>query len=255
MFENFKIEKRNTKIFIIKTKSKVIKIPYAFNSWKEIQKERAVIKDVQKDSFFLPYLLEYKYIFSCPITARLSPIKEVNNGLIKKYFQKALSDSERWEKKHLRYLLDSDFFLDFVSKYIPDSYDCLAKFIDAVQIPRSSAHSDFHQKNILVKGDRLYFVDWSRYKQNSSRYFDLLDFYVYSRGEKYEPWMHVWEREYNQIPDAVLGIKLPKEYFLAYGIWRAAEELKKFTNENAMNKYRHEKYIRFFNILADKINV
>jgi hypothetical protein len=254
MLENFKIEKRNTKVFMIKTKNKVIKIPYALNSWKEIRKERAIIKEVQKDISFSSHLIEYKYIFGCPITARLSPIKEVDNGLVKKYFQKAFSDSERWEKKPLRYLLDLDFFLDFVPKYIPDSYNRLVKFLDSIQIPRSSAHSDFHQKNILVKNGKLYFVDWSRYKQNSSKYFDLLDFYIYQKGKKYEPWMQVWSREYNQIPDAIFGVKISKEYFLAYGVWRTVEELKKFVVENGMDKYKRKKYAVFITILAEKVS-
>jgi hypothetical protein len=255
MFKNLNIEKRNTKVFIVKTKSKVIKIPYAFNSWKEIQKERAVIGDVKKDSFFSSYLLEYKYIFGCPITARFSPIKEIKSGLIEKYFQKAFADSEKWETKPLRCLLDSDFFLDFISKHIPNVHSRLAKFLNDVGMPQSSAHNDFHQKNILVKSGKLYFVDWSRYKQNSSRYFDLLDFYVYAKGEKYEPWIEAWSREYNQIPDAIFGVKISKEYFLAYAVWRVSEELKKFALENALDKYKQKKYIRFINALAEKINV
>ncbi len=255
MFENFKIEKRNTKVFIIKTKNKVIKIPYTFNSWEEIQKERAVIGEIREDISFSPHLLKYKYIFGCPITARLSPIKESDNGLVEKYFQKVFTDSEKWEKKPLRYLLDSDFFLDFILKYIPGSYNCLVKFLDATQIPQSSTHSDFHQKNILKKGNRLYFIDWMRYKSNSSKYFDLLDFYIYQKGKKYEPWIEAWSREYNQIPGAVFGVKISKEYFLAYAVWRVSEELKKFALENALDKYKHKKYIRFINILAEKINV
>lgn len=255
MFNYLKIEKRNTKIFIIKIKNKIAKIPYSFNSWKEMQKERAVIKEVQKDSVFAPRLLEYKYILGCPITARLSPIKEVNNKMIEKYFQIAFEDSEKWKNKPLKYLLDSEFFSDFVLKNLPNSHHYFLKFLDIVELPQSSAHGDFHPKNILVKGNKLYFIDWSRYRQNSSRYFDLLDFYIYLKGKKFEPWMQVWSQEYNQIPDAILGIKLPERYFLAYGVWRAAEELKKFTAENALDKYKYKKYIKFLSVLAEKINV
>lgn len=255
MLKDFKIEKRNTKVFIIKTKNKVIKIPYTFNSWKEIQKERVVIGEIREDIGFSPHLLEYKYIFGCPITARLSPIKEADNGLVEKYFQKAFADSEKWEKRPLRYLLDSDFFLNFVLKHIPDSYNRLVKFLDAVRIPQSSSHSDFHQKNILKKVDRLYFIDWMRYKGNSSKYFDLLDFYIYQKGKKYEPWMEAWSREYNQISDAIFGVKISKEYFLAYAAWRVSEELKKFALENALDKYKYKKYVNFINILNEKINV
>ncbi|TSC92208.1 MAG: hypothetical protein CEN91_532, partial [Candidatus Berkelbacteria bacterium Licking1014_85] len=188
MFKNLKIEKRNTKVFIIKTKNKVIKIPYTPKSWKENQQEMAVIKEVQEDPHFFSYLLEYKYIFGCPITRRFSPIKESreNKRLVRKYFQKAFQDAGAWGKKPLRYLLDADFFLDFILKSVPASQYCLARFIDTNRVPQSSAHSDFHQKNILAEGDKLYFIDWSRYKRNSSRYFDLLDFYVYLKGKKYE---------------------------------------------------------------------
>ena len=80
MFKNFKVEKCYTKSFIIKTRNRVIKIPYALKGWKEIQQERTILKDVQKDSCFCPHILEYKYIFGCSIAARLSPIEEIEEN-------------------------------------------------------------------------------------------------------------------------------------------------------------------------------
>lgn len=256
MFKNLKIEKRNTKVFIIKTKNKVIKFFFSVKSWQEARAERLAIEKVKKDPHFSLYLLEYKYIFGCGITTRLLPLKEARESeeLIKKYFQKAFRGSDSWQKTTLIYLTDNNFFSDFMEKYAAEAHGLIMDFMKSYKISISSAHSDFHEKNILADNKKLYFIDWSRYRLKSSRYFDLLDFYIYSRGKKYEPWMQVWAREYNQGKDAILGIKLPKECFLAYAIWRTVEELKKLAAENGLDKYKRKKYLKFINTLTEIIN-
>lgn len=254
MFNVVKIKKRGNRTFVFRLGNKIIKIPYSLGSWKEIQHEKACIEQVKNDPHFSNYLLEYKYIFGCPVTRYVNSFAEQDDSeLIKKYFQKAFQNANFWQKKELKFLLEADIFLNFVLRHTPDYHQPLKNFLDTIEAPQSSVHGDFSKGNILVNDRELYFIDWSRYKLNSSRHFDLIDFYIFSKKRSDQSWIEAWEREYKSYQAEIFGIENSRKYFLGYGIWKVSHELKSLKSLNLLNRYKIKKYTNFIKIIIEFI--
>lgn len=239
--------KRNTKIFIFKIKYKIIKIPLSLGAWIEIQKEREAIKQAMADSHFSNYVLEYKYFFGLPVIQYLQAFnKKIHKELIKKYFKKSFTDFSGWEIKKLKYLIEADIFLNFVKDNIFENYHFWKTFLNNSKIPQSSAHGDFHQDNILIMEDKLYFIDWSRFSVSRSRLFDLIDYYIFSTKEETESWMDVWLKELNELPRNIFGMNIRELYWHSYAVWKISDEIKILKTRNSFNEYKRKKYIMFF---------
>ncbi len=245
-----KITKRDNKTCVLKLGNRIIKIPYSAGSRREVSAERKRLREAGADSHFSDYLLAYKYIFGCPATSCLSPVIG-DDHLIEEYFHRAFADSASWKPEKIKFLLPADVFLLFVLKYVPGKRRCLEEFLNAFKMPCSSAHGDFNRDNILSAGHKLYFIDWSRYSFRSSRYFDLIDFYIYDKKiDQGGSWIEVWRQECEKHNGEIFGIRFPREYFFGYGIWKAAQELKALAFLKLDNRYKQKKYINFINIIV-----
>ncbi len=191
------IKKRDNKTFILKTRNKIVKIPYSFGSWKEIERERKCISQIKNDSHFSNYLLDYKYFLGCPITKYIHPVK-MDDELAKEYFKKAFWEINSWRSKEIKYLVEAGIFLNFVLGHAPSHYKIIKDFLASFKMPCSSAHGDFNKDNILNDNGQLYFIDWSRYGVESSRHFDLIDFYIFSKKKSNQSWIEAANETFRQ---------------------------------------------------------
>lgn len=242
---------RDTKIFILKIGKRIIKFPLSIGAIKEIRRERLLLNQIKRDNHFSSYVLGYKYFLGLPIM-RCLPVFEINKNkkLIKKYFKKYFQGGDNCPLKELKSLINLDIFLNFIFENAHCDYEFWEIFLNKHKLPQSSAHGDFNQDNILVEGGKLYFIDWSRFNLFRSKYFDLIDFYIFSKKQDKESWMKTWERELNKGTKNIFGIEVEKIHFIAYAVWKVADELKILILRNSLNQLKNKKYIKFINNLA-----
>ena len=205
---------------------------------------------VECDAHFSKYLPDYKYFFSLSIMDYISNFDVVrHHQLMNEYFKKAFDDSTKWPEKSLKYLLESKNFLSFVSSYIPSDLDYWRGLLTKIKMPQSSAHGDFNPGNILVNKNRLYFIDWSNYSFHCSRWFDLIEYYVFCKKAQ-KSWMEVWQK---QKPESLFNIKINDTYWLSYALWKVASEMSFLNLRRTFNEYKINKYAKFISILKQYI--
>jgi len=244
---------RDNKIIILKIKNNVFKIPFSVSSAKEMMTEKERIKQAKNDSFFSQYLPVYKFFSIIQIIPYMDSSHEDYNFYIKKYFEKSFSESLNWERVKLSGLIDN-YFLEFIEKYVLKEYSFFHDYLEKNSLPLSSSHGDFHEGNILFYGNKLYFIDWSRYNKHSSRYFDLYDYYIFSKKNKGTSWIKIWEEEFNLEKKKILGVSVNRNYLLTYGIWKVSEDLRVLKLGNKLNKFKIKKYLNFIKIFK-KLNL
>ena len=236
--------RRDTKTFVFKIKNKIIKAPISFGAYKEMQREKLVVKRAENDPHFFQYILKYKYFLGTSITPYSRPFNnKTDEELIEKYFKKLFADKKKWINKKLKYLLRAEVFLNFIKKNVSEDYDFWKKFLNYSQMPQSSIHGDFHQDNILVRDNQLYFIDWSRFKNKASRYFDLIDYCLQSDSKS---WMALWLDQANRGFDKkIYGIEVSAKQWLAYAVWKTADEIFILKLRSKFSQHKKEKYLNF----------
>jgi len=241
-----KIRQNNTIIF--RFKNNFIKCPFCFGSLREMIIEKNKINFVRKDIHFSRHLLDYRYIFLyCSITPEMSPLDVSHDSfLIKLYFENAFLRKDEWQLRKVADLIEWKFLANFIKQHELDNDNLIRKFVENIKMPQSSSHGDFYQDNILVKNNQLFFIDWSRYCKVSSRYFDLIDYYLYSK--KYTPnegWMDVWNREFKIARESIFGIPMTYNIYLSYGLWKTAMEISVLYRFKRLNKNKCKKYLNY----------
>lgn len=241
---------RDTKFSVFKIGKYAVKLPFSLAAWQEAKIEHINVEKAKKDLFFCSYIPCYKYFFAIKIIPYLKLFNSHANKekLIKKYFAAAFKNFSDWEEKRLQDLIGHKYFFRFIDEYIPADHNFWVDYLNNSKIKKSSSHGDFYADNILLKGDKLFFIDWIRYRLISSRYFDLIDFYVFSKKDDDKSWMDVWQENFGL--NNIFGIEVNNNYWAAYGIWKTAEELKTIYLRNGLYEHKRKKYIKFINNLA-----
>ena len=231
---------RGTGVSIVRYNDNVLKIPFSSRAFSEIYSERHILKNIEMDLHFCPYLPEYRYYGPLLITDFMRDVVADDMSLIEKYFSSAFYDVDSWKKEPLSRIIKWDVLSNFMQLTNVDQRKC-HDFIHNNDIKSSSVHGDFCKKNILINNESLFFIDWSRYKLRSSRFFDVISFYIEEKrnGSK-------WTDKLIQILESsnlnsIYSIEIPVKYFLYYGLWRLCDELV-YVNLN-LNKRR--KYVKF----------
>lgn len=246
---------RDSKFFILKVGNYVFKVPVSFSALREMANEAKIIKEVKKDLFFSKYLPEYNFFFVVQIIPYMSRMlfSKDDQKLINTFFKTSFCDVDEWHQWELYSVVESDFFLKFIKEYVSDDYFFWFNYLKKVKIPKSSSHGDFHSENILTSGEKLFFIDWIRYEKFSSRFFDLFDYYIFSKRKDKESWVDVWLRSFNQGINEIFGVKIDNSYWFAYSLWKISVEIKTLYERKALNKYKCKKYILFLSKLKDQI--
>lgn len=219
---------------------------------RELKKERTQIEEVKKDSHFLQYLPDYSHFFYLR-TPLLTPInmRPDRHAIMEKYFDLAFSEMPVYQSKKIRKLINVEPYLNFVSQNIIHAYDFWNNFFDIVELPMSSIHGDFHADNIFIKDDRLFFIDWIRYRKESSRFFDLFDYYIFFGKDAHIPWFEFWKKCISSDSRKIFNIIFTEMHLIAYALWKISEEQKTLYERNNMNKYKIKKYITVIEELTD----
>lgn len=239
---------RDSKVIILKVKKKVFKIPLSVFACKEILREKNILSKVKDDEHFSVRLLKSDFLFGFILrNPYLRPAVKNSDDmeLIRKYFKSSFANVYNWPPEALKKIVDYGYFLKLISENIPGDYNFWSQYLEKEKILQSSSHGDFHLDNILVEEEKIFFIDWIRYNRSSSRYFDLIDFYIFYNKKDYQPWMDFWLAEFNKDRKELFGIKIKREYFLAYAIWKVSEELKTLNLRNDLNKQKCKKYVNF----------
>jgi thiamine kinase-like enzyme len=248
----FNIKSRASGNLIVKIGNKIIKFPVTISAYKENEIENKILTEVKKDRHFFEYLPNNKlYFLIFQVVPFLETFTLRRSELIDGYFQKAFAGSSNWAETKLINIIGDDF-LSFVRSNLNSEYTFWEKVLENLIIGQSSCHGDFHPENILIEEGKLFFIDWIKYNSKSSRYFDLIDFFIFSRKNNSESWT---EFLLNNLDISVISkIQIKRENLVAYAIWKVSEELKTFKSRNRLNSQKIKKYLFFLEKLQIKIN-
>lgn len=247
---------RDSRVSIFNIKNRVFKIPLSVAAIREIAMEKEKISEAKNDPHFSPFLPDYKYFLFIQNIPYYSTVENCSNfdKKIRNYFGLAFSEKQSWPLQKLEKLIDSRYFLKFISDNFPEKINIWEGFLKKIRLPESSCHGDFYPDNILIDKDRLFFIDWTRYSLNSSRYFDLIDYDIFSRKDGSRKWSEFWLEQYQLKSNSTQGVEITSEYLLAYAIWKIAEEIKTLNLRNKFSMQKAKKYQYLINFLSNEIN-
>ncbi|MCD4705355.1 hypothetical protein K8R66_04755 [bacterium] len=236
---------------ILKFTNYAIKMPWSISAIQEIKMEKKNLQIVQGDKHFSKYTIKYKIFFLVQIMPYLN--KASKDTKIELYFKQAFQDEQKWKLKILKNTINHIYFLNFIKKYFKNYLNFWKKYLNTQFIKSSSCHGDFHSENVLVKDKKLFFIDWTRYNSSASRYFDLIDYYIFLKKSTEESWMDFWIKLFLSKINSLFDIEINRKYLLAYAIWKTTEELKTLYLRKDLSKYKIKKYIKFIKILRKSI--
>jgi hypothetical protein len=223
----------------------VLKVPLSLVAVRELKKERQSLIVASKDRHFSHYVPTYRYFWCVQYMPYFTALYDDNQSeqKIRRYFEQAFRDSHEWQETDLKNLIEYKYYMDFILTYSPDDLSFWEKFFCTAKMPQSSAHGDFHEGNILIKNNELLFIDWIDYRPQSSRYFDLFDYYIFTNKEKEVSWVDKWQKEFlENKTTSVQGVNISRTHATGYAIWRIAAELEMFTERQKMTEKKIRKY-------------
>jgi hypothetical protein len=246
-----KFKKTGTGNIILDIGKNIFKIPITLGAMKEALTEKKLLEQIEKDPFFSRYLIEYKYLGGFLKTKKLSLFKKEQSAEIAGYFKEAFKEKGVWPKRRLGEIMDSKIFLDFISKNMGVDYRFWKEFLNSNEMPSSSAHGDFHPDNIVLDHQKLFFIDWSHYRFVSSRYFDLIDYYILSKREGGTSWIDIWQNEIGS--KDIYGIFVSKQFWNYYAVWKVVNDLHFLKKRGSFNEFKRIKYFNFISLLKKNL--
>lgn len=249
-----KIILRQSGNIIAETGNWYFKIPWRFHNWGENLKEQENLKLAKKDNHFGRFVPDHKRLGPVIKIEKLEKISENGlSSLLIPYFKESFKNKENWSVKELQELVaikDLKLFLSGI-----EDKKVLGKILEICQtekMPSSSNHGDFHPENILIDtNENLKFIDWTRYNENSSLYFDLIDYFIFAQKGDEEIWFDYWRTLFQKQPEKLLEIEINEKHLTAYAIWKISEELKTLYQRKMLNKHKIKKYKKFLKIISE----
>jgi thiamine kinase-like enzyme len=131
----------------------------------------------------------------------------------------------------------------FILKYMPQEHLFWENYFYSAKMPQSSAHGDFHVGNILSKGGKLLFIDWTNFRSRSSRYFDLFNYDIFSQREENTSWVERWHKEYiEHKKSSIREIEISRSHVIGFAIWRVSAEIEILTARKKLTPQKIRKY-------------
>ncbi len=242
---------RSSGVLMFQIGGTVWKIPITVSGYQEMRTEKKRWEQILNDTHFSKYLPRYRNFLGMQIAQRLDKVETPDNVLIKDYFKQSFTEKDSWGPVTLDKVVAQEHLTRFMRDFMPEHERPITDMLKKILVPLSSAHGDFYLDNILTDGYRLFLIDWVRYNVNSSRYFDLIDFLIFSEKVGGQSWMSVWEKLYQSKPPAIFGIRVTPNIILAYAFWKMAEEIKTLYQRGKMGKEKSKKYENFSFKLLD----
>jgi hypothetical protein len=219
----------------------VYKIPFSLGAFHELGREKQNLGLAQKDEFFSQHVPVYKVVGG---VLKVKYMDHINTSprhlaLINKYFSQAFKDYHLWQNIPIEELIDSELLSRTLDAEV---FSTFASILTLISVPLSSAHGDFHSGNIFVNDGSIYIIDWPNYNKKSSRYFDLIQYYIMVNG--YLTWFEGIKALLND-KDQVLelnGVKVSKQIIFAYGVWQLASDIELIISYGWVTEKKRMKY-------------
>ena len=216
----------------------VYKFPTTIGTYKELEYERLGILKALKDPEFSKYMPDYDlarfYIaakYFDPITIEHSAIQRLVESLFHKH--------KYWPNKKLRLMLGDDLEGRF-SKYLKWNNLHLSIWLNNIEIPSSSSHSDLHVGNILVNNvGHPVIIDWGGYTAESSRFFDLINLSITKSNLSWSVSILALLSK----PPLMFNIPITYEMLIGYALWKIDNEIKVLTRYGRLNIAKVRKYV------------
>jgi len=234
---------------ILRLDGLVFKIPRTFGACHESWREKRLVEEAKRDDFFNKFIPKYRFLGPIIITDFMENV-EKEDKLLDEFFVKAFVNQDSWPLAPLSELIENETFLSFVNKYC-DHKNYWENVLRNVKIGRSSIHGDFYIKNVLKAGTKLFLIDWTNYRASSSRYFDLIDFFIISDNVSWTT--EIFNIFDNQRVKKIIGRDISKEIFIGYCIWKTTKELRELDSYKRLKLDKIRKYQNFLTMLKNFI--
>jgi len=242
---------------VLRIRKNVLKIPYNWGGWKESVREKKRLREALTDPFFKEFIPPYTFFGPVKRTIYLECLNQNQDILIESYFKRAFADRGKWRMEKINELIEFTSLAKFVNLYFKSNF---LNLMNSLSMPLSSTHGDFYKENIMNDGEKLFFIDWSNFSSKASRYFDLIDYYLFSKNSS---WLSEFKNSLrssilNNKLKEILGEELPGDYFLSFAIWKSAKEIREMYDFKKLNREKIKKYVTFFEFLLnyyDKLSI
>lgn len=222
-----------------------VKIPRRIRALGENRTEIKNLRLALKDFHFSSHVPRHKAFGPMIAIERLSSfsIKD-QSSIMDIYWKKSFRDIGTWPPCFLENIIESRTLKQFTNSLDDiNLQDWIHLKCKTVIMPKSSSHGDFHPENILVDIDkRLKFIDWTRYSIESSRYFDVVNYLIFSQKRGETLWFDYWNELYARYPGKFYNLEIAKAYFLGYALWKISKELQTLYERRTLDKYKIKKY-------------
>jgi thiamine kinase-like enzyme len=139
----------------------------------------------------------------------------------------------------LRLMLGDDLEGRF-SKYLKWNNLHLSIWLNNIEMPSSSSHSDLHVGNILVNNvGHPVIIDWGGYTAESSRFFDLINLAVTRKNQSWTAGVRLLFVELGSL----YGIPLTQQTVIGYVLWKIDYEIKILIRYGKLNTAKVCKYV------------
>lgn len=224
---------RGGKNILAIAKKFVIKLPVTINSCQNLLKNKHNIIKAKKDRHFHKYIPSSFHFFFIEFTQKYEESNLNRKSLfIKKYKKKFIYLKNKNKNKKIE-IIKCEFYQNFLALYKNKNIKkkIILKFFNK-SIVLSACHGDFYYKNILKSEHKYVFIDWDKYEQNASIYFDFINYDIFSKELYSGNWYKVWKRNYKEFQK-----NYPKIYLDLYVIWKISSESQTQKNTNSfLNK-------------------
>ena len=241
----FFVKKTDMKVLVIGFFWKVIKIALNDGAKRELELEAEAIKKASENEIYAPYVprasKKGRFLF-------MEMLKPASEEMIVLFFSDH-KDLLYKPEKPLKELIEYETLLNFLNEnqISPDFYK---KYLEETKFPSSPSHGDFHQGNIMQKKGKLYFIDWSHFKEESSFIFDFYDYHVVGDGSS--PWFESVLNYLDENMPSISTIKIDTDTIISYSIWKSAKELRALNTYGKLSESKVEKYKKILTLLPQK---
>lgn len=225
---------------------RVLKLPLTFGALRELRLGEAGRIAAKNDPFFSRFVLPERLAGFVRFSHFASPLKKnpQHESLVASYFQDAFSQAGAWPRVPLAKSFGSQCFLNFIAGRFLSSAKFWHDYLAEGTIAESSCHGDFHQENILILKGQLKFTDWPLYDAHGSRYFDLINYYIFS-AKGADSWIKYWQKIISDPPKKIIEVSIPNEYWFFYAIWKIGAEAAILKIRGKFSAEKIDKYASF----------
>ena len=209
----------------------ILKFPLSIISYKNIKLEILNYKKIKNSELFNKTILNNLLFFFIIIIYKGEKINRSHN---KKFlnFYLDIFKNKNFQTFVVKKKIKLDNIKKFIKDYKPEFSNNFEKLIKD-EIICTPAHGDLHYKNVILKNDKYYLIDWSLYNENSCYLFDVINYKIFSSKYYNLNWFDILNKHKKKFYKFI-----DKKYINLFIVWKINNELK-FLN---LTSFKIEKY-------------